>query len=346
MLDLVFRLLIHIKKENYQKNKKYTMAHYSIKDVEHLSGVKAHTLRIWEQRYDIFQPHRTDTNIRYYSDEDLKIIICISALISQGYKIGNIAKMTKSSIQEHLQNIANKDYSFDIQIKALTTAMIDVDEPYFEKIINIAIASIGFEDTMINVIFPFLERIGIMWLTGAVNPAQEHFISNLIRQKIIAAIDKLEVNEHLPQKKYLLYLPEGEMHEISLLFLAFLLKKRNNRITYLGANVPLGDVVSVTKHAKPHYTCSIFTANPANDVEGYVNHLGANAPESEHLFAGQRFSNLNIEMPDNCQYISSIQNMLDFINANSAPLIIHQQQSDNSEQSATGAADSINTTYQ
>ena len=314
------------------------MAHYSIKDVEHLSGVKAHTLRIWEQRHNIFQPHRTDTNIRYYSDEDLKIIICISALINQGYKIGNIAKMTKASIQEHLQNIANKDYSFDIQIKALTTAMIDVDEPYFEKIINIAITNNGFEDTMINVIYPFLESIGVMWLTGAVNPAQEHFISNLIRQKIIAAIDRLELCNNIPQKKYLLYLPEGEMHEISLLFLAFLLKKRNNRITYLGANVPLGDVISVAQHAKPDYTCSIFTASPVNDVQGYIKHLGTNAPQAEHLFAGQRFANLNIEMPDNCQYIASMQNMLDFIDNNSV-----QQQTEDGEQYAIGAAESCNT---
>lgn len=333
----MFVIGIHFEKHN-------TMANYSIKDVEHLSGVKAHTLRIWEQRYNIFQPLRTDTNIRYYSDEDLKIIICISALINQGYKIGNIAKMEKSIIYEHLQNVANQDYSFDIQIKALTTAMIDVDEPYFEKIINIAIANNGFEDTMINIIYPFLERIGIMWLTGAVNPAQEHFISNLIRQKIIAAIDKLEVNNHLPQKKYLLYLPEGETHEISLLFLAFLLKKRNNRITYLGANVPLGDVVSVALHSKPDYTCSIFTTNPTDSLQSYINHLADNAPQTDHLFAGQRLAGVPIDMPTNCTHIKSIQSMLDFINSNSVT-IHYPQTTDSSSPNGIGAAESINTVH-
>lgn len=290
------------------------MTRYSIKDVEHLSGVKAHTLRIWEQRHKLFLPCRTDTNIRYYTDEDLKLIICISTLINQGYKIGYIAKMGKMIIYEKMHCIDVQCHSFDTQIKALTTAMIDVDEPHFEKIINISIASNGFEETMLQLVYPFLERIGIMWLTGAINPAQEHFVSNLIRQKIIAAIDKLAINEHLPQKKYVLYLPEREMHEISLLFLAYLLKKRNNRVTYLGANVPLNDLVSVVEHALPAYTCGIFTASPLHDLQAYIQRLSGNLPHVLHIFAGQRLLQIDRPLPDNALFMENIQQMIAFIN--------------------------------
>ena len=168
-------------------------------------------------------------------------------------------------------------------------------------------------------------------------PKSRH--TNLIRQKIIAAIDKLEVNNHLPQKKYLLYLPEGETHEISLLFLAFLLKKRNNRITYLGANVPLGDVVSVALHSKPDYTCSIFTTNPTDSLQSYINHLADNAPQTDHLFAGQRLAGVQIDMPTNCTHIKSIQSMLDFINSNSVTIHYPQTTDSSSPNFSNNATD-------
>jgi DNA-binding transcriptional MerR regulator len=165
------------------------MSNYSIKDLEQLSGIKAHTLRIWEQRYDILKPTRTDTNIRTYDDVDLKLVLNIALLKEHGYKISEIAQMSAESMAREVMVISDKQMNYPDQIHALTISMLDLDEERFEKIISTNTLQFGFENMMINIIHPFLSRIGTLWMTGSIGPAQEHFISNLIRQKIIVAID-------------------------------------------------------------------------------------------------------------------------------------------------------------
>ncbi len=194
------------------------MSSYSIKDLEQLSGIKAHTLRIWEQRYNFIIPKRTDTNIRYYDDKDLKLILNVSLLRENGYKISKIADMDQEQIAGAVLEITEKNFSFSDQIHSLVLAMIDLDEERFEKIMSTNILQTGFENTMLSIIFPFLSKIGVLWQTGSITPAQEHFISNLIRQKLIVAIDGCYVPSKEINNKYLLFLPEGELHEISLLF--------------------------------------------------------------------------------------------------------------------------------
>ncbi|MGB0931791.1 MAG: MerR family transcriptional regulator, partial [Chitinophagales bacterium] len=195
------------------------MASYSIREIEHLSGVKAHTIRIWEQRYNVVKPKRTDTNIRYYTDEDLKLILNVALLNKQGMRIGTIAKMKKPEIIKKIHSLGTLEAKHEVQINELIATMIEIDEAKFEKVMLTNILQYGFEETMLKVVYPFLEKIGIMWMTGNINPAQEHFISNLIRQKIIVAIDGQVHNEKLPSKRYVLFLPAGELHELSLLFL-------------------------------------------------------------------------------------------------------------------------------
>ncbi|RYF66671.1 MAG: MerR family transcriptional regulator, partial [Cytophagaceae bacterium] len=186
------------------------MSNYSIKDLEQLSGIKAHTLRIWEHRYNIIQPKRTDTNIRTYDDQDLKLVLNISLLKDHGYKISEISKLSVEEMYQEVIKISDKQLSYPDQIHALTITMIDLDEDRFEKIISTNILQFGFENTMINIIYPFLSRIGTLWVTGSIGPAQEHFITNLIRQKLIVAIDG-QVSKQRPNgKKYMLFLPEGE----------------------------------------------------------------------------------------------------------------------------------------
>ena len=167
------------------------MATYSIKDIEHLSGIKAHTLRIWEKRYNIIVPKRTQTNIRYYDDEDLKRLLNVSVLNRYGYKISSIANLHEKEIRNEILAITSKYGDLSAQIENLIVAMVDFDKAYFDKIFNKSIMSRGLEETMLKVIYPFFEKIGILWQTGNINPAQEHFISNLIRQKLIVAIDDL-----------------------------------------------------------------------------------------------------------------------------------------------------------
>ena len=173
-------------------------SNYSIKDLEHLSGIKAHTIRIWEQRYRLFTPQRTDTNIRYYTDRDLKLLLNVSLLKDNGFKISKIADMPYDEIVKEVAGISDR-FGDDEQIATLTLAMIDMDEVRFEKVMANNILKRGFENTMKKLIFPFLHRIGVLWMTGSIVPAQEHFISNLIRQKIVTAIDSLERGE-FPRK--------------------------------------------------------------------------------------------------------------------------------------------------
>ena len=210
------------------------MSTYSIKDLENLSGIKAHTLRIWEQRYDLIRPKRTDTNIRYYDDDNLKLILNVALLNDNGYKISKIASMDMDEMRAEVMKLTERSLTHDDQIHALTICMIEMDEERFDKVLSTNILKLGFEQSMMNIVYPFMSKIGVLWQTGAINPAHEHFISNLVRQKLIVAIDGQVVSGD--GKKFLLFLPEGELHEISLLFASFLIKSKGNKVFFIGDN--------------------------------------------------------------------------------------------------------------
>ena len=169
------------------------MGQYSIKELEQLSGIKAHTIRIWEKRHKIIEPSRTATNIRYYSDLDLKKIINVSLLNTYGIKISKIADMSLDDVNKKVLEISELQNDKGVHIDQMVIAMIDMEEELFEKILNNLILRFGFEKTITEIIYPFLEKIGILWQTQNITPAHEHFISNLIRQKIIVAIDGLPI---------------------------------------------------------------------------------------------------------------------------------------------------------
>lgn len=247
------------------------MGRYSIKDLEQLSSIKAHTLRVWEQRYEIIQPKRTSTNIRYYDDADLRLILNISFLNRNGYKISNIAKMSGQEISEMVVGISDSNLEFPNQVNALVIAMVNLDEVRFEKIISTNTLQFGFEKTMMNIVYPFLSRVGILWQTGSINPAHEHFITNLIRQKLVVAIDGQLSPQNPQAKKYVLYLPEGEQHELSLLFAAYVIKSRHNRAIYLGQSLPLKDIELIGEVYNPDFVMTIITSYPTKDeIIAYV----------------------------------------------------------------------------
>jgi MerR family transcriptional regulator, light-induced transcriptional regulator len=291
---------------------------YSIKDLEQLSGIKAHTLRIWEQRFDFIKPKRTDTNIRYYDDQDLKLILNVSLLKDNGHKISKISKMPYDQMQKEVLKLTEKRLSFPEQIHTLTLAMIDHDEERFEKIISTLILQLGFEDTMIKVIYPFLLKIGILWQTGAISPSQEHFISNLIRQKIIVAIDGLFVPSAEYRKRYLLYLPENELHEISLLFSAYLIKARKNKIIYIGQNTPFDDLISVYNAMKPHYVLTVIASYPqSSDVQEYVDKLGEKFHNNTILITGRQVVGQDLRVRDNVIILNQLQDLVKFVDQHS-----------------------------
>jgi MerR family transcriptional regulator, light-induced transcriptional regulator len=295
------------------------VSNYSIKDLEHLSGIKAHTIRIWEQRYNFIKPSRSDTNIRSYDDLDLKLILNVSLLKDNGFKISHIADMSSQEIAEEVLALTDKHLRFPEQIHALTLAMIDMDEERFEKIMSSNILKLGFEKTMLNIVYPFLSKIGVLWQTGSINPAQEHFISNLIRQKLIVAIDGQYSSVYTNSKKYLLYLPEGELHELSLLFADYVIRSRHNKSIYLGQSLPLQDLVSVYNLHKPEFILSILTSVPGTDqVQGYVNKLSGLFPESTILLSGYQVIGQDIQAPDNVVIFTRSEQITSFIEENSA----------------------------
>jgi DNA-binding transcriptional MerR regulator len=290
------------------------MSVYSIKDLEHLSGIKAHTLRIWEQRYNILAPERTESNIRLYSDLDLKLILNISLLKDNGYKISSIAKMSEDEMRREVMSITEKSTRYEDQIHALTLAMIDLDEERFEKVVSTNALQMGFERTMFNVIYPFLSKIGVLWQTGGIGPSQEHFISNLIRQKLIVAIDGQVYEKQPNSKKYLLFLPEGELHELSLLFACYIIKSRNHKTIYLGQSLPFEDLQEAYRIHRPDYILSIITSTPGQDaIQGYVNKLGTHFPEALVLLSGAQVVAQGLDAPDNVLIMNKIQDWIRFV---------------------------------
>jgi len=235
------------------------MTSYTIKDLEQISGIKAHTIRIWEQRYQFLQPQRTETNIRSYSGEELKVILNVSLLNKYGFKISHIDKMSTSEIEEKILGLNQMDAEKERVVNALIKDMVSLDMLSFERQLDNYIANKGIEKTITEIIFSFLERVGVLWITNHINPAQEHLASNLIRQKIILGIEKLP-KMNPSGKLVVLFMPEGEYHEIGLLFVHFLLKSKGYNVDYLGTNVPLVDLKYLTEYKKVDYLYAHITA--------------------------------------------------------------------------------------
>lgn len=234
------------------------MHSFTIKDLENLSGIKAHTIRIWEQRYGFLKPERTDTNIRYYSNDELKKILNVALLNKYGFKISHIDKMNETEIKEKILTLSQMEAQQERIVNDLIQSMVDIDIDRLEVILDKYIAARGIEKAITQIIFPFMEKIGILWLTNHINPAQEHLVTNIIRQKLIVGIDGI-VSSVKVNKSVLLFLPDGEYHELGLLFMNYLLKSRGVNTIYLGSSVPLKDVEYVVKLKKPDYLYSHLT---------------------------------------------------------------------------------------
>jgi MerR family transcriptional regulator, light-induced transcriptional regulator len=290
---------------------------YSIKDLEHLSGIKAHTLRIWEQRYNFINPKRTETNIRFYDDQDLKLILNVSLLKDNGHKISRIAQMSYNEMQEEVIKFSEKNLRYPDKIHSLTLAMIDLDEDRFEKIMANNILMLGFENTIINIIYPFLSKIGVLWQTGSINPAHEHFITNLVRQKLIVAIDGQFLPKSKSTKKYILFLPEGEYHEIGLLFASYLIRNREHQVVYLGQSLPFSDLKAVYALHHPDFLLTLMTTFPIQEeLQLYVDNLSKEFKQSKILLAGYQIANNYIKIPENAMILQTITDLIEFIEEN------------------------------
>ncbi len=276
------------------------MGSYTIKDLEKISGIKAHTIRIWEKRYKLIEPQRTSTNIRTYCDAELKKLLNISILNRNGFKISKIAALSQNELTDSIQKLTENTSDLDSIIENLAVAMIDMDEAAFEKILSRSVIAMGFEDTLIKLIYPFLIRIGIMWQTGSIIPAQEHFITNLVRQKLLVAIDSQIISEKPGSKSFILFLPEGELHELGLLFYNYSLKKRGHKVIYLGPSVPLTDITDLCyKKTYDYLVTSFIASKPADEMIEYLKKLSAALPQKTILVSGKQFSEIQEPFPKN-----------------------------------------------
>jgi len=263
------------------------MAFYSIRNLEKLSGIKAHTIRMWEKRYSIVRPRRTGTNIRYYCDDDLKRILNVSILKRHGLKISRIAEMTDDQIAGQVMHIARTTGDHESQIEQLIVSVIEFDEDRFERTLSRGIMQLGFEETVLRVIYPFFLRIGILWQVGTVSPAQEHFASNLIRQKLLVAIDSQDPLRKPGSRRFLLFLPEGELHEMGLLFFHYILKKHGHQVIYLGQSVPFSDLEEVIGKRNPYGLVTSFTTGlPDFSLKEYLGKLHAAFPGKKIFVTG------------------------------------------------------------
>ncbi|MBI1184123.1 MerR family transcriptional regulator [bacterium] len=288
---------------------------FTIKDLERLTGIKAHTLRVWEQRYAIIEPKRTDTNIRFFDEDDLKYILNIAMLNSNGMRISKIAELSKAEINQRVLTVSEQVQEDSDLLTALTITMLDLDEQRFEKILSNVIIKLGFKHAVTKVIYPFMYRIGILWQTGSIVPAQEHFISNLVRHKLIVAADNMMAKKNENPKKFVLFLPEGELHEIGLLFANYLFKIEGHRTIYLGQTVPLEDLSVIADVYKPDYYFTVLTYETGiDDVKDYVDALSKLFKGSKVLIAGTRVEESQVkQLWNNIVFVNDLNEIETFL---------------------------------
>lgn len=291
------------------------MAHYSIRDLERLTGIKAHTIRIWEKRYGLIEPERTSTNIRSYCDDELKKLLNISILNKNGYKISRIAQLTNEEIAENITKLSETTSDTQSQVENLAIAMIDLDESKFEKILSRSIIQLGFEDTVIRILNPFFVKIGLMWQTSSINPAQEHFVSGLVRQKMLVAIDSQIVDDSPKSKTFTLFLREGELHELGLLFSSYLIRKRGHRVVYLGASLPLDDLLTVDKIRPGDYMLTHFsTAVSDDEFLKYCNSMSEKLHDKTIYISGDQPLRFIGKLPENIRVMESPHDLIRELN--------------------------------
>lgn len=267
------------------------MKHYQIADLEQLSGIKAHTIRIWEKRYNLIEPERTDTNIRLYNDEQVRKLLNVSTLLSNGLKISKIAALSEKEMHLQVKQLQQESGGHSIThsfINDLIASMLNFDEAAFEKTYSAAVTRLGMFESMLQVFYPFLHKTGMMWATGNAMPVQEHFASGIIRRKLQAATDGL-----LPPSRrnpsFLLLLPPDEWHEIGLMFSNYIIRAQGYPSIYLGQNVPFENVKQLYNYNKPtHVLLFLITRRPDQEVKQLRQLMGL-PPQTNLLLAGNPF---------------------------------------------------------
>lgn len=291
------------------------MNSYQISDLERLTGVKAHTIRIWERRYKLITPHRTATNIRYYDDEQVKKLLKVSTLLEHGMKISHLSEMSDKQLNSHmleLERVAPDDVIVTNFINDLTASMLTFNEAAFEKTFSSSVVRFGMYEAMVQVVYPFLKKTGLMWSSNDAMPVQEHFATAIIRRKLISAIDGLQA----PSKKsraFVLFLPTEEWHETGLLLSDYLIRSKGYKTIYLGQNVPIYNLQEVISNVKPTHLLTLYIARQDNNkLHNEMYQLALRNKECEVMIGGAPGL---IDSVKKAKNITLLQSPVDLLNA-------------------------------
>ena len=281
---------------------------FSISDLQKFSGVQPQTIRMWEKRYNALQPIRSEGNTRYYDDDQLKKLLNIVSLSHAGLKISKICKLSNNEIQKLLESEIHKTRSGDERIEYFISQLIHYaigyDEFNIDKTLSACIDLFGVETSYKRIIYPLLVRVGLMWCQDSICTAQEHFLSSLIRQKLFTAINNIAASPSIINPTWLLFLPEDESHDIGLLFAHYLLRMRNQRVIYLGANVPLESIKEVMRHQQVEHMLFFFIrTRPVDEAEEYLKNLRDNFKNVSINFSG------NLKLINELKFDSSISSL-------------------------------------
>ena len=288
------------------------MAAYSINDLEKITGIKAHTIRMWEKRYKVVQPFRTPTNIRSYSESDLIRLLNISTLNKYGFKISEIVAMSPGEITGKISDFSSSGADFENYVNNLVLAMLNLDSDLFEKVFSGAILKIGFEKTITQIVYSLLEKIGIFWQIGTINPGQEHFITNLIRQKLIVAIDGQTNRLLANHKNFLLFLPEKEHHELGLLFLHYLIRKNGHKSYFLGQNLPFSALTDICAKTHIDFLVTYLIASiTIKEIPKYLQKLSEAFPDKTIFITGIQVRENTFQLPSNVVAFNTSNELLE-----------------------------------
>ncbi|NJW52832.1 MerR family transcriptional regulator [Salinimicrobium oceani] len=288
------------------------MDQFSISQLSQFSGIKSHTIRIWEQRYNALQPHRSEGNTRYYDGSQLRRLLNIVSLSGTGKKVSQLCTLSDEELfqlRKEYEGSAGLSNDYEYFINQLIAGGMSYDEINFDKTFSHCLLRFGLQKTYVEIIYPLLNRIGLMWSTNNIPPSQEHYISNLLRQKMFTAIDAMPPGVE-GEEKWLLFLPEDEFHELGLLFANYFLRSKGKHVVYLGPNVPLSSVRHTLEDISVHNLLLFMVHRyDANDVAAYINELLELTPGKKIYIAGNGITNEEISSKDSFVKLSSVEEL-------------------------------------
>jgi DNA-binding transcriptional MerR regulator len=292
---------------------------FSIKNLEHLSGIKAHTIRIWEKRYNLFEPERTDTNIRLYNLENLQKLLNVTLLYNNGYKISKIASFNSQEITENVHKLTINKNADDWSIGLFKLAMINFDQRLFTKTFNDLLEQFSFSEVFKNVFVPLMNELGVLWQTNSISPSHEHFITSLVKQKIHAMCEDLQQKStRRTDRRFVLFLPDNEIHELGLLYLQYEVLNNGFQCVFLGQSVPIESLNNLVDIGEPITFITYFTIEPTQDkIKAYLNTFNSEIIEnidSELWILGYQVQFMSDEMPDKIRKFKSIDDVIYALN--------------------------------